>query len=214
MAGNPNIPGDPRRVRFKHAHHPRYSETFRLGDGPALIGDEDGGWSLIDRPDDMSATEWTGGRPLRIGLPLTFDGWRRRENVADDIRKLRELLGPRDRDEEPLAFNVYGPVPFTTNRRFVIESITYDEDSVIRDKGNGEILRQDLVVNLLEFVPADRIRIRRKKTYRCERGDTCLKIAHKLYNGHFHKRARKIADMNDIRSIRKRLKKGRVLRVP
>lgn len=184
-----------------------------LGDGPAEITDGYGGWEEVERPNDVSLTEWVGQAPLRMTLPVLLDGFANRESVQRDLNRVLKLGRTKDGDEAPEPFKLTGPVPFS-GEKWVMES-TPDFGETIRSR-NGKLLRQALTLNLMQYVKPDRAKIKKRKraadTYTTKAGDTILKIVAKFHPAASRDKLRDfahdVAKANGIRDIRKRLEPG------
>lgn len=201
----------------------KFNIKLKLGDGPAQIADETSGWTTIDRPKDVAMTSWVGGQPLKMAIPIILDGWRRRESVNHKLSRLHDLVRTDDGDSRPPTFKVLGPVPFSGNR-FVIESIEYGDAlrAPAGTKDAGKLFRQELTLNLMQYVPPDRIKFKKRKKHhgghhRAQEGDTAQKLANDFYGDDADvdvlEAARSIAAINDIRGIRTRIEPGRIVSV-
>lgn len=220
-------PGDGKNRKKPHGAHVRLlarhlNLKLKLGDGPAKIADETSGWTTIDRPRDVAITDWVGAQPLKISIPIILDGYGRGDGVGHKLSRLHKLVRDKDGDQRPRTFVALGPIPFS-GHRFVMESIEYGDD-VIRGaagtKEAGKLFRQDLTLHLMQFIPPDRIKFKRRRKHRGGRhhskeGDTALKIANDLYGDDEDPilAARQIAQLNGIRGIRTPIASGRILAV-
>lgn len=152
-----------------------------------------GGWTTVDRADDLSLTDWNGQEPLTQDVPLLLDGWDRTprsvERQLNTIFKLGRDFNHKDR-ERPPVFKVEGPV-FYSGKYWVLPSggIELGTDDTIRLE-DGTLVRQSLVLHLLEHVRADVLREHRKSkgiakrpgdaiplTYDTRQGDTLMSVA-------------------------------------
>lgn len=198
---------------------PHWAHRFKLGGSVAQISDESGGWEEVERPGDVGMTVWRGAHPLRMAIPILLDGWRKRENQQDKLHRLHELVRDEQGDKRPPILRIYGPLPLRRHN-WVVESIEYQDDPQPLRSRSGLLYRQAVSLNVMQFVPADDVKIKRRGktgggTYKVKRnGETCLSIAKKKYHEHVHDRARKIARLNSIRSIRKELRKGQRIKLP
>lgn len=203
----------------------------QIGDGPAAPADEDNGWEVIERPAKKPMTEWNGERLLQMAVPIMLDGFAENRSVQGRLDTLRDLGKPRQGEKgkelPPPIFTVQGPVPYP-NERWVLASIALATTApdIIRAR-DGRLIRQALILNLLEHVRPDQAQIRRKKrkpsrgkTYTVKSGDTWRSIAkrfaeHGASAQEISKYAKQIARRNGARpDIRQELNVGREVRVP
>jgi hypothetical protein len=209
-------------VSGKHRHHKRpdgphirligrqFEMTLKLGDGPAKPTDENSGWTTIDRPTDEAATQWIGGQPPKVAIPVYLDGVTGDLDVGTKLKRVQGLVrGPGN--TKPPTFRILGPVPYSGNR-FVLESIEYGDD-VIRGstgtKHEQKLLRQDLTLNVMRYVAPDRVTFDERKKggggrHDSKQGDTAQKVANELYDesDDLLGTAKQIAELNGIRGIR------------
>lgn len=190
---------------------------FTLGAGAAQISDESGGWEEVERPGDVNMTIWRSAHPLRMTIPILLDGWVKGENQRSKVQLLHGLVRTDEGDRRPPVFKIYGNIPFRRHA-WVMESIEYQDDPPTLYARSGALLRQALNLNVIQFVPGQDVKIRKRGKGRFHRvrhnGETCLSIAKAEFDHHIHQRAKQIARLNDIRSIRKKLKKGRLIKLP
>lgn len=185
-----------------------------IGDGPAKLKDGFGGYTAVDRPDDVALTEWTGQGPIRIDVPVRLDRYAEGQSVEADFYRVLSL-GRRRRNpsRRPRPFRVTGPIPFS-GERFVLESTPETSDEIRGPQ--GELQRIHMVLPLMEYVRSDQVEISRKgvgkNRYKVRKGDTLRSIAKKVYDDVAW--ARLIGRENGIRDVRRELKPGRILRLP
>lgn len=193
-----------------------------LGADPAQITEGYGGYEDIERDGDKPITSWAGDPLLKLTIPLYFDGFPRNRGVQKRFDRLMALGRSEDSDEPPSPFMIFGPIPFGSEaerHRWVFDGQP-EMGASIRVGPDGQLQRQFLTLNVKEYVPPDRIRIRKKKrkgkkhTYETKKGDTLLKVAAKFKKDHVRDYAREIGKKNDIRDIRKILDPGTKLRLP
>lgn len=48
---------------------------FFLGEGDIAIEGGGGGWSLVERPEQVALVDWAGYEPWRLTVPIMLDGW-------------------------------------------------------------------------------------------------------------------------------------------
>ena len=120
-----------------------------------------GGWDVVSRPRRKGLTQWNGKDPIRMQIPVLFDGWRGRNSQEIPISRLsRMALPPEGGKGEPPVISVEGNgVPHPGPERWVIENLQWGTNALwdVDRSGSMSRMRQDCVVNLLEFVDADRI---------------------------------------------------------
>jgi LysM repeat protein len=204
-----------------------------LGQQPVQVSGGYGGWTIVNRQRRVGLTVWEGKDPIRMIVPIVFDGVLAQESQEVPISRLSRMALPPTGGGEPPTVRVSGTgVPNPGPAVWVIESLQWGTD-VLRDfaaNGVHARLRQDCTVNLLEYRADDVAALkglqpgstRAKKTskaapagwpkrYTVKTGDTIAFIAAKFY--HDATKWKRIADANSIRdpSI---LKVGRVLRIP
>lgn len=192
-----------------------------LGAGAAQITDGFGGWEEIARPNQAPITEWTHEPLRRLTVPIMLDGWAENEPVQGRLGDLLDL-GRAHKGDPPPVFTVEGPIPLS-GKKFVVESISLDTESTLRAP-NGNLLRQALTLNLMEYIAADQITIKKIKNrgekYTVKDGDTYLLIAKKKAPkgsgaDEIRDYAVQIAKANGDRSdIRKQLKEGKEIKLP
>ena len=195
------------------------------GDGsPKPMGGY-GGWEVVSRPHRVGLTQWSGSDPLRLAIPVIFEGWTDRSGQEVRISRLSRMALPQGDDEPPVVTVEGVGIPNLGPKRWVIESLEWG-DNVIWDNesGSGSLvrLRQDCTVNLLQYVAEDRVAFSSiaaakpgggawPKHYTWRKGDTLQKLAAKFY--HNSAKWHKIAAANNIRDP-KNIKPGRVLTIP
>lgn len=192
-------------------------ELIPLGDGQVKKSEGFGGWAEIDRPRDVSMTEWQGSKPFKLNVPIMFDGLSANVSQEDNIDRLENLGYKLPGQKEPPIINIGGVVfGKLTFWRWVIQNIDWG-DSIRRE--DGVRLRQPGVVTLQQYVASDTIRIinahhskhKRSRSYTVKKGDTLQKIAAKLLKK--SSRWKDIANLNNIRDPKK-IKVGQRLKVP
>lgn len=193
--------------------------VVRMGEGEPQITSGVGGHEQVERPRDKPITSWSGEELKGMSIPILLDGIERGRGVQKLLDKVL-AFGMSEDGEEPRPMIITGPIPWSGRPyRWVYDS-TPEMGSSIRDTA-GKLLRQFLTLNVIEYVPADQIRIKRRRhgthrRYTAKKGDTVLKIAKRFDDDGKRVReyARKIAKANDIRDIRKELEAGTHLRIP
>lgn len=201
-----------------------------LDSTPVSIPSGYGGWTVINRERRVGLTQWQGKDPLRMAIPILLDGVSDQTSQEFMISHLSRMALPPKGGGEPPVVNVEGRgVPKPGPVDWVIENLQWGSNVVWDFASNGVMarLRQDVVVNLLEYRGDERATFGKlapgnvtgksttgwPKTYIVKKGDTLQKIAAmKKFYGDASK-WKKIADANGIRDPRN-LKVGRPLRIP
>lgn len=177
-----------------------------------------GGWTEVARRKRIATTEWDGHGLERMAVAVILDGWRTRTDMRGTYDRLLSMGAKPSGHPQPPEVRVAGNVPGTA-LRWVVESI--DPGDAITGV-HGELWRQFAVVNLLEFRPAALVvragtvdgRPAHYTLHTVKKGDTARKLA-QLYYGNGNKwRLIGNAQNPRIRSASKKLRKGRVLRIP
>lgn len=219
-------------MRTIRIRSPKIDVTVPMGDGDARITGGIGGYQTVDVPDRIGATDWPGQGPIAQDVPVMLDGWRERQSVERQLRTLQKLGLPDANDRPPPVFTVSGPIHYPDKHWVLPEGGVELLDGAIRRRGDAELVRQPLMLHLLEFVRPDQVRRRPKnkigvgpavaieglgqnvvasRRYIVKAGDTLAKIAAYLYGD--WKRWREIGERNGIRDPNKLLQTGRVLKL-
>jgi hypothetical protein len=141
------------------------------------------------------------------------------------LSALRDLARTtKDHEDEPPVFKVSGTIHHP-EKWWVMENLEHGESTF--DWRTGALLRQALVMHLIEYQSPEDIHFKKKKRkgkgrktrFTVTRNiDTCLKIAHHVFNHDHqkkqHEMAKKIAKLNKVRGINTKLKVGRVMKLP
>lgn len=194
-----------------------------MGSGSPTITSGLGGYAEVTRPNDISITEWVSPTPIKQDIPIMFDGFAERQSVQEDVDKVFSLA--RNPGGTPSPFTLYGPIQYS-GMEYVIESIT--DNGSERQEGTGILIRQELVLHIMEHVASDSIGIfgspggggggaggkgaNDPKKYTVKDSDTLKKIAVKVYKKTSAWKA--IGQLNNIRDPNKKLKKGTKLNMP
>lgn len=183
----------------------------------AQVGSGYGGWQVVSRQRRIGLTTWQGMDPLRMSIPILFDGVIGSTSQEIPISMLSRMGLPPLSGGEPPTLTVKGiTVPRPGPVTWTIESLNWGTNVIIDTASNGVTarLRQDCVVNLLQYVADDRVSFKGlqpnskttktgtsqvgwPKTYFVANGDTLKTIAK-----HFYGDASKwkiIGDANGIR---------------
>lgn len=220
------------------SYDPYYHFIARIGDGDVEPTGGYGGWAPTQRIRRRSLTEWPGNDPLKIDVPVLFDGLVDNTSVEDDIRQLEKMAGLEiDTGEPPLlTFDSAGVVPHdkthASQNDWVIADLTWGKS----DRNQyGHRIRQAVTVHLLLYVEDDQLRddssaARRRRTtkkraakgkkskgarvkrYTVKAGDTLSSIAARLLGS--PSRWHDIAAVNPSIRDPKALKVGQVIKLP
>jgi hypothetical protein len=130
-----------------------------LDQTPVQVMGGHGGWQVTSRERRIGLTQWRGNDPIRLAVPILFDS-----NIHDiskqstGIRHL-QLMGrpPKINDGEPPIITVVSegiryPTSKGSKQEWVIENMQWGTNVMMRD-----YLRQDVVVNLIEYIDEDRV---------------------------------------------------------
>jgi hypothetical protein len=133
--------------------------SVSMGDGPAVLTGGLGGWTTVQRLDDIAFSTWEGQEPLTQDVPILLDGWGRfPKSVEGDLQTIfklgRDFDGPRT---APPVFKVWGPI-FFPGKNWVLQAggIDLGTDDTIRLE-DGTLVRQSLVLHLTEYINPNQI---------------------------------------------------------
>jgi nucleoid-associated protein YgaU len=218
-------------------NRPRYTITFSadgiadvtafLDATPAQVVSGYGGWTVLSRQRRVGLTQWDGKDPLRMSIPIIFDGIRTGIGQEVNISRLSRMgLPPLSGGEPPVVTWQAFAVPNPGVALWVIENFQWGTNVLWNYVGGQAVrVRQDCVVNLLEYRPDDNEAFRspiphvakgkgktgKPKVYTAKKGDTLSKIAQKFYGN--ASKWKLIADANHIRDP-KTVDAGDRLRIP
>jgi len=131
-----------------------------LGATSSYLSGGYGGWQTVQRWRRVALTQFQGAEPVRMALPIIFDGFRSGEGQEDKISKLERMARPPAPGKEPPTIQINGAVIRPDIKKWVIESLDYSQQQhVIWTVHNGVPvrLRQDVIVNLLQYIDDDRV---------------------------------------------------------
>lgn len=178
-----------------------------LGDGPPTVTQGGAVYDEAARPERTALTDYVGNSLIMIDVPVLLDGWPHR-NVWPEVRRLARMSRGRNGNRPPV-FRALGPIPHT-GLRCVMAPPEYG--NALRD-ARGRLVRQHMTLKLVQFVDPDIIRVRPLPTsLRLPKRMNLIEVAAR-YLGN-PKLAKRIARINGIRDIRKKLPKGRPIRLP
>lgn len=167
-------------------------------------------------------------------IQLLFDGWMRGRHgvqVTGPMAYLTRAFAPApNATREPPPFYVIGAPPISPTMQWVCNDLAIDPDSMIVRRADRKMLRANVTLSLLQYVPGDivispgaakRSQSRHgkpgsgsksaSKTYTVRSGDTLSTIAAKQLGN--YRRAGDIAKLNGIRAGAV-LKAGQKLKLP
>lgn len=123
---------------------------------PPKITDGRGGWQVVDRRRRKGLTVWVGRNPLKMDVPILFDGWFDSPVSVDPDVAILQQMALGDDFIVPPTLTVDGLLP-ALGVNWVIEDLTWGEKAVwiSGPAGDNIRVRQDCVVHLLQFVDAD-----------------------------------------------------------
>jgi phage tail protein X len=194
-----------------------------------------GGFEEVERQDDVSATDWVGQAALRQDISVLLDGYAKGDSVERELNTILKLGRDPNGERVPPVFRVWGPV-YYEGKAWVLPpdgiDLTGGEIETIRRSGNGELLRQEVILHLLEFNPPDTIRIRGRHkpggergepgrtggtafpghSYTTKDGDTLHSIAARLYGD--ASEWKELGQKNGISDPNRKLPAGKVLKLP
>lgn len=199
-----------------------------MGDGPPVLTQGFGGmWETISRSRKVAITRFVGASPIGQDIPIFLDRfradpgarvWLRDKSIQAQLNKLLRQSVPRG-GHAPTVWRIKGPIHYP-RKRWIIADIEFGDS--IRDPING-LVRQAATLKLMEYVPPDRIKVKRRKTvapegkknvYKSRKGDTLRSIARQKYgDGSLAKQLGK-AQKKPIRDVGKRLEPGTKIRLP
>lgn len=215
------------------AKNPAIDITIPGGDGPAIPGGF-GGWVTVALQDDIEGVDWEGQPPLTEDVPLLLNGLEENRSVQREWNTVKKLgRDPNGDEHRPPVFRVWGPVDAPEGKAWVLPAngieIINNEETVKRN--DGDYLRVEFVLHLLEYTAPEVIKARRRKrkrkpkahgpnsgttapgkTYKAHKGDTLEDIAAAIYDD--PSRWKEIAAKNNLTDPHKPLPAGRVLRLP
>lgn len=193
------------------------SVTVLQDQQPAQVSGGYGGWSVVQRQRRVGLTEWQGVDPIRMQIPVLFDGFADGISQEIAISHLSRMALPPSVGGEPPVVQVRGlAVPKPGPRLWVIETLSWGTNVLWDTSTNGVTvrLRQDCTVGLLQYRADDRTvfsdlapatiggksKAGWPKQYIVQKNDTLQVVAAKYYND--STKWHKIATANNIRDPR------------
>jgi len=132
------------------------SFQVQLGPRPIEISDGHGGWQEVSRARRMAVTEWQGPSPLKVKLPVLYDGYSTGASVQGQVTALINGVSPPDGSAEPPPFTITGAWPVPASTQFVCDGIEWDSEGWIRDEA-GTPVRALFTIICLQYVAPDPI---------------------------------------------------------
>lgn len=169
---------------FLSCSSPKLSIQVRLGDDPFLPTAGWGGYEVVERPQNVGMTVPKGVEPWQYSGSILFDGLKHRQSQEDDIQQLLRCVHGDD-DTSPGIITISG-LPDLPVDDWVVEDLTFDSDSVIRDNKTLDHIRLKVGLVIREYIAPDYLRFASNAFKRpkgkttiitVKRGDTPHKIA-------------------------------------
>lgn len=193
------------------------------GEDPVRVSQGYGGWEPVDRPRQVSVTQWTKSQPFLLTAAFMLDGFAARDPVERECRIL-ERMGTRDTgDPSPPILRFFGPVHAAYLKLdWVIQDIDWTDPTIVSSR-TGDRLRQAGTVTLLQHVDGELLgaksaaekqreksKSKRGHNTRAKHGDTLEKIAART-----HSKVAELRKLNPkIRDPGRAISPGTVIRVP
>ena len=212
------------------AQNPDIDITIPMGDGPAHPTGGLGGWKPVAVLDDIEGVDWEGQPGLTEDVPLLLNGLERNESVQREWNTVKKLgRDPNGDETKPPVFRVWGPVEYPGKAWVLpVNGIEVNEEEIFKRDGDGELLRIEFTLHLLEYLSPEEIKERQGKkgkgpqrglapnvavggTYTTQAWDTLKKIAAKLYRD--PDRWKELGEKNGLHDPNRVLPAGKVLRV-
>lgn len=193
-----------------------------LGSAPAWQTAGGAVYEEQPRPGAVAMTVYAGDALIKMDVPVLFDSWRAgKANQRSRIEQLMNLARSTNGNRPP-DFQIKGPI-INSGMRFQMEPVEWvDTPTPIMNNG-GAILRQALVLHLIEYQNPDTLRFKRQRFGKgaglvnpsniiLPRPETLVQVAARVLDD--PGRAKALGKANGIRDIRKTLPKGTTLRLP
>lgn len=190
--------------------------VLRGADPPTMTAGG-GGWETVERPRRTAFVQWTNPVPYQMTVPILFDGFAKNRNLESDISAVNQMkMSPGDLIPPP-TLQIDGALP-VKGATWVITDIDWGTNVIWSAKdGRGYRLRQDAVLQLLQFVAEDRLAFNggvpkgATQPYTVKDGEDLQSVAKKHYGD--AGQAKTIAKANGIRDP-KTVKAGTKLKIP
>lgn len=201
--------------------------TIPLGSGPPTPTAGSAQWEEVNVPERDALTNYTGDSLVRLDVPVLLNGLQTNTDVEPLLNSILALTRKANDADRPPSFTIQGPFIYS-GLEAVMDFPDFGSDPESIRNANGVLLRQALVLKIIEFNDPDAIvftehaaggasgaaakKKKKKKTVTAKGGQTLLKIAQQQFGD--PKKAKEIAKLNGIRDTRKKLKAGRVIKLP
>jgi hypothetical protein len=141
--------------------------TVHMGDGPATITGGLGGWKEVERLDQTSITTWEGRGAVTQDVPVLLNGfewWSHKEGRMIPTSSVQPLLQEILKlGLEPFVFSIEGAIHFPKKHWVLPDGgIERGTDDTIREE-DGMLVRQSLVLHLMEYVNPKKAIVRNPK---------------------------------------------------
>jgi|SRR5215831_3560305 len=240
------MPAPRTNIRNKPFAYATYKITFHcegvgqatafLDETPITMTGGYGGWTVVSRQRRTGLTMWQGKDPLRLSIPILFDGYANNIGVEMDISRLSRMALPVNEGltaEPPLVTIEGKALPRPGPKFWVVENLQWGTNVIydFDDTGKMSRLRQDCVVNLMQYVAGDRASFGGlsptkaggskakpgskgfQKPRTVKAGDSLSKIANSVYKNPGPNDWKLIAKANGIRDPR-HISPGQKLKIP
>lgn len=179
--------------------------TVPLGDGPVLPTAGGAVFEETERAERTALTDFQGNELIRLDVPVFYDGWPH-ESVEARVNRLTQLWRGND-SQPPESFVARGPMPYS-GLRYTMEPPEWL--NIVRRRRDGEMVRVELTLHLVQWVRPDQIRVKHRKpktrTIVLKTAMSCIEIAaHYLHDA---AAGPLVARLNKIKDPRKKLKAG------
>lgn len=178
------------------------------------------------RPQDVAVTVYVGDSLIKMDVPILLGKGR---GDADQTPRIEQLFGLAQGSDGNAPPNFIARGPFeNSGTRFQFEPPEYVDEPAPIKLADGTLVRQAMVLKLIEFQDPQDISFRRRRrqghgkgaigpatpvaTVVIREGETLLQVSARIYGNPL--KAGEIGKLNKIRDVRMKLKRGRGLRLP
>lgn len=202
----------------------KFDFTIPLGGGRVVPTSGGATHEEGKRPQRSSLTVYEGETLIRLDVPVKLDGWPDR-NMQPRLDQILNLCFGDDGNRPP-DFTASGPFPFS-GKRYCMDGLPeYGEGQGSPDSRIATV-RQFLTLKLVEFENPDVIHATKRRGRKARNSNggtfapgtielpkemTLVEVAATYLND--PGRAKEIGNLNDVRDVTKKLKKGRRLKLP
>lgn len=200
--------------------------TLTIDDGEAALTQGFGGWESVARPQRIAITRFTGNEPIGQDIPVFLDGYAGGRNIEPELQRLLRESRATNAGDPPTVWRLSGPV-YYPEKQWIISGIAFGDTlrTPSPDNQTAILTRQRATISFLEYVRPDQIRVKRvKRTYkpkgkkkRIEAKERSIKqITAEFYGTSEILVAKALgkAQRPPVRDVKKKLKKGRKVRLP